>query len=175
MANEVAVKKTEAPTPWRPFMDIDRWDRDVERMMNQFFNRPLMPWWPERWVRAESAEINAPIVDVYYDKNDIVIKAELPGMEKDDVQVNLTDHLLPLKGEKKRQEKIRDADYLYSERDYGGFLRTLELPTDVQGEKVQASFKNGVLEIRLPMAEAAKTKTIKVKIEDGPTSSVGQN
>jgi HSP20 family protein len=114
-------------------------------------------------------------VDVYVDQGDIVIKAELPGMEKDDIQVQLSNHALTLKGEKKREEKIKDEDYIYSERVYGSFSRTLELPWDVQGEKVKASFKNGVLEIRLSVAETAKAKTIKVKIEEGPTTTIGQD
>ena len=150
MAKELTVKKTEAPTPWRPFIDID-----AQRMMDQFFRRPFMPWWPERWLRTEPMEVNAPNVDAYVEKNDIVIKAELPGLEKDDIQVSLSNHTLTLKGEKKREEKIKEEDYICGERAYGSFSRTLELPGDVQGEKVKASFKNGVLEIRLPVAETA--------------------
>ena len=172
---ELTVKKAEAPTPWRPFMDLDRWERDAQRMMDQFFGRPFMPWWPERWARTEPMEMNAPSVDVYVEKDDIVIKAELPGMEKDDIEVNLSNHLLTLKGEKKRDEKIKEEGYFCSERAYGSFARTLELPAEVQGEQVKASFKNGVLEIRLPVAEAAKAKTIKVEVEEGPTTSIGQN
>ncbi|HVO92362.1 MAG TPA: Hsp20/alpha crystallin family protein [Terriglobales bacterium] len=175
MAKELTVKKTETPTPWRPFTDLDRWERDAQRMMDQFFGRPFMSWWPERWLRTEPTEIGAPSVDVYVDQGDIVIKAELPGMEKDDIQVQLSNHALTLKGEKKREEKIKDEDYIYSERVYGSFSRTLELPWDVQGEKVKASFKNGVLEIRLSVAETAKAKTIKVKIEEGPTTTIGQD
>jgi len=175
MAKELTVKKTEAPTPWRPFMDLARWERDAQRMMDQFFGRPFMPWWPERRLRTEPMEVNAPSVDVYVEKDEIVIKAELPGMDKDDIQVNLSNHTLTLKGEKKREEKIKEENYFCSERACGSFSRTLELPGDVQGEKVKASFKNGVLEIRLPVAETAKAKSIKVKVEEGPTTSIGQN
>ena len=175
MARAVSLKKTQAPRAWRPSMDLDRWDSDVERIVKQFFSQPMMPWWPERWVRAEAAEANAPIVDMFYERDDIVIKAELPGMEKDDIQVNLADHLLTLHGEKRRMEKIDEDDYVCSERAYGSFSRTLELPADVQGEKVNASFKNGVLEIRLPVAEAAKAKTIKINVEGEPAKSNGQN
>lgn len=175
MAKELTVKKAEAPTPWRPFMDLDRWERDAERMMNQFFGRPFMPWWPERWLRTEPMEANAPSVDVYVEKDDIVIEAELPGMDKDDIEVNLSDHSLALKGEKKRKEKIKEDNYYCAERIYGSFSRALELPVDVHGEKVKASFTNGVLQIRLPIAETAKAKSIKVKVEDGPTKTIGQD
>lgn len=175
MAKEITVKKAEAPTPWRPFMDLDRWERDAERMMNQVFGRTMMPWWPEGWFRSEPMAVNAPIVDVYVDKDDVVIKAELPGMEKDDIEVNLSNHSLTLKGEKERKEKIKEENYYRAERTYGSFSRTLELPVDVHGEKVKASFTNGVLEIRLPIAETAKAKSIKVKVEDGPTTAIGQD
>lgn len=174
MANDVISKKAEAPTPWRPLMEIDRWERDARRMMKDFFRHPLTPWWPERWVRG-AAEIEEPAVDMYYEKEELVIKAELPGMEKEDVEVNLADHTLTFKGNKKREEKVSEDDYVCSERGFGSFSRTLELPTDVQGEKVKASFKNGVVEIRLPVTEVARPKTIKVNIEEGPIRSTGQN
>lgn len=102
MANDMLTKKAEAPTPWRPVMEIDRWERDAKRMMDNVFRRPLTPWWPDRWFNA-AAEIGEPAVDVYYDKEELVIKAELPGMDKEDVEVNLADHLLTLKGNKKRE------------------------------------------------------------------------
>jgi HSP20 family protein len=107
----------------------------------------------------------APAVDVYEEKDDIVVKAELPGMTKEDIQVDIADSHLTLKGEKKKEEKIEEEDYFACERSYGSFHRSLELPTEVQAEKVKASFKNGILEIRLPKSEEAKTKEIKVKIE----------
>jgi HSP20 family protein len=175
MAKEVIIKKTEAPTPWRPFTDFDRWERDAQRMMEQFLGRPFMPWWPERWLRSEVMEMNAPRVDVYADKDEIVIKAECPGMERGDIEVNLGNHLLTLKGEKKPDEKIKEEDYLRRECAFGNFSRTLELPANVQGDKVKASFKNGVLEIRLPVAQAAKAKTIQIKVEEGPTPTIGQD
>ena len=174
MARELTVKKAEAPTPWRPFRDFERWEKDAERMMEQFFDRTMMPWWPERWFRSEPMAENAPLVDIFVEKDDVVITAELPGMEKNDIEVNLSNHSLTLEGEKRRKEEIKDENYYRAERSYGHFSRTLELPIDVRGEQVKASFANGVLEIRLPIAEAAKAKAIKVKVEDGPTS-VGQD
>jgi HSP20 family protein len=72
---------------------------------------------------------------------------------------------MTLKGEKKKEEKTEGENYYKRERSYGAFLRSVELPTDVQADKVKASFKNGVLEVRLPKSEEAKTKTIKVKID----------
>lgn len=165
MADKAKEKETKAVTPWRPFMDLTRWERDMDRIMEDFFDRRMRPWWPERWLRREVMELEAPAVDLFEDKNDIVVKAELPGMEKENVEVKLTDHMLTIKGEKKKEEEIKEENYYRSERSYGSFIRTLELPADVHADKVKASFKNGVLEVRLPKTEEAKTKEIKVKVE----------
>jgi HSP20 family protein len=104
-------------------------------------------------------------VDVYEEKDEIVVKAELPGMDKSDIEVNISDSELTLKGEKKKEEKIEEENYFRSERSYGAFVRSVDLPTDVQADKVKAAFKNGILEVRLPKTEEAKTKEIKVKVE----------
>lgn len=165
MADKAKEKETKAVTPWRPFMDLTRWERDMDRIMEGFFDRRMRPWWPERWSRREVMELEAPAVDLFEDKNEIVIKAELPGMEKENVEVKLTDHMLTIKGEKKKEEEVKEENYYRSERSYGSFIRTLELPADVHADKVKASFKNGVLEVRLPKTEEAKTKEVKVKVE----------
>ena len=165
MADKAKEKETKAVTPWRPFMDLTRWERDMDRIMEDFFGRRMRPWWPERWSRREVMELEAPAVDLFEDKNDIVVKVELPGMEKENVEVKLTDHMLTIKGEKKKAEEVKEENYYRSERSYGSFIRTLELPADVHADKVKASFKNGILEVRLPKTEEAKTKEIKVKVE----------
>ncbi len=165
MAEKEKQREDKAVTPWRPFGDLARWEHDMERMMDEFFGRRMRPWWPERWLKAEPMEISAPALDVYEDKDDVVVKAELPGMEKNDIQVNLADHTLTIKGEKKKEQEIKQENYYRAERAYGSFLRSLELPRDVQADKVKASFKNGVLEIRLPKTEESKTREIKVKVD----------
>ena len=107
-----------------------------------------------------------PAVDIYETEgHDLVVKAELPGMEKENIEVNLSDHTLTIKGEKKKEEEIKEENYYRAERSYGGFLRTLELPKDVHADKVKASFKNGILEVRMPKTEEAKAKEVKVKVE----------
>jgi HSP20 family protein len=163
MAEKAKEKETKAVTPWRPFMDLPRWDREMERFMGDFFGR--RPWWPERWFRTEGMELTAPAVDLYEEKDDIVVKAELPGIEKDNIEVNLADHTLTIKGEKKKEEEIKEKNYYRSERSYGSFVRTLELPKDVHTDKVKATFKNGILEVRLPKTEEAKAKEVKVRVD----------
>ncbi|HXV84621.1 MAG TPA: Hsp20/alpha crystallin family protein [Candidatus Binatia bacterium] len=94
-----------------------------------------------------------------------MVKAELPGMEKDNIEVNLSDNRLPIKGEKKQEQEVKKEGYYRAERSYGSFVRTLELPKEVQADKVKAAFKNGILEIRLPKTEEAKKKETKVKVD----------
>src|SRR6185369_11800560 len=151
MTEKAKEKETKAVEPRRPFMDLSRWEREMDRMMERFFDRRTFPGWPER-----AMEIAAPAVDLYEEKDEIVVKAELPGMDKNNIEVNLSDHQLTIKGEKKKEEEVKEKNYYRTERSYGAFLRTLELPADVQGEKIKASFKNGILEVRLPKTEEAK-------------------
>jgi len=86
-------------------------------------------------------------------------------MEKDNIEVNLTNSTLTIKGEKKNKEEVKEENYYKCERSYGSFVRTLDLPKDIHAEKVKASFKNGILEIRLPKTEEAKKKEMKVKVD----------
>ena len=165
MAEKNKEKEMKAVTPWRPFMGLTHWERDMDRMMEDFFGRRVRPLWPERWSKTDEMEVKPPIVDVFEEKDDIVVKAELPGIEKDNIEVNLTDHTLTIKGEKKKEEEIKEENYYRAERSYGSFLRTLELPRDVRADQVKASFKNGILEVRIPKTEEAKAKEIKVKVE----------
>jgi len=106
-----------------------------------------------------------PAVDVYEEKDDVVIKAEIPGLSKEDINVQVTDSTLMIKGEKKRDEEIKEDDYYRCERTFGSFTRAVALPSDVKADQVKASFKNGVLEVRLPRTEEAKKKAITVKID----------
>jgi len=157
------AKKPEALVPRRASSELSPWG-DLDRMFDDFLGRRLRSFWPERWWPTPM-EITTPVVDLYEEKDDIVVKAELPGMEKDNIEVNLSDNRLTIKGEKKKEEEVKKEGYYRSERSYGSFIRTLELPSEVQTDKVKAAFKNGVLEIRLPKTEEAKKKETKVKVD----------
>lgn len=158
-------KESKALMPRGSFFELDRWERDMERMMEEFFGRGRRSWWPYRWPRGNGQEITLPAIDLYEDADDIVVKAELPGLSKDDIEVKLSDHLLTIKGEKKREQESKGERYYRSERSYGSFVRNLQLPKEVHSDKAKASFKNGVLEIRMPKTEEAKSKEIHVKVE----------
>ncbi len=95
-----------------------------------------------------------PTVDIYEEKGEIVVKAELPGMKREDISIKLIDNNLMIAGEKKTGEKVERKDYLRLERSYGSFSRTLSLPEGIDAEHVRANFRDGILEVRVPMTEA---------------------
>lgn len=158
-------KKARALVPRKVSSELRRAEGDLDRMFEDFLGRRMLPFWPERWWPAGGMKITTPAVDLYEEKNDIVVKAELPGMEKDNIEVNLSARRLTIKGEKKQEEEVKKEGYYRSERSYGSFVRTLELPREVQTDKVKADFKNGILIIRLPKTEEAKKKETKVKVD----------
>ena len=140
---------------------------EMERRIEEFFRRPFSlfgPSWLPRLKMPEFEEIS-PTVDIFEEGHDIVMKAELPGMKKEDIEVNITDDIITLSGEKKKEEKIEKKNYHRLERSYGSFVRSFRLPTEVQTEQVKAQFKDGILEIRVPKTEEAKKKEKKVQIE----------
>jgi HSP20 family protein len=137
----------------------------MERMFDDFFERRLSPFRGLRGWPMRGGAFSDPALDVYEEKNEIVAKVELPGLEKDDVEVNVTDQALTIRGEKKKEEEIKEENYYRSERSYGSFSRTIDLPKDLDVDKAKASFKNGLLEIRIPKSEAAKTKQTSIRID----------
>ena len=140
---------------------------EMEKRFEEFFRRPfsmLGPSWFPAIRMPEIGEVSAK-VDIFEEGNDVVVKAELPGMKKEDLDVNLTDDTITVSGEKKKEEKIEKKDYYRVERSYGSFTRSFRLPKEVQSDKAKASFKDGVLEIRVPKTEEAMKKEKKVTIE----------
>jgi|SRR5579863_188955 len=116
-------------------------EREVGRFIEEFF-RPFGRGIGQPLRILE--DVRVPAVEVYEEKDDVVIKAELPGMNKQDIQVNLSDHHLILRGEKKEEEQLKDKGFYYSERTFGAFERSIEIPRDVQADKARATFKDGI-------------------------------
>ncbi|MDR4483747.1 MAG: Hsp20/alpha crystallin family protein [Nitrospirales bacterium] len=106
-----------------------------------------------------------PAVDWYEGKKEVVLKAEVPGLSKENLKIDLTDSMLTISGEKKKEEEIKEEDYTYSERAYGSFSKSLQWPCAVKDDKVKATFKDGILEVRLPKTEDAQKRHVSVKIE----------
>ena len=103
-------------------------------------------------------------VDVVDEKESFLVKADLPGLSKDDVSVAIQDNFLTIKGERKHEIEKKDSNFYHQERVHGQFVRTIELPTRVDAGKILATFKDGVLQVTLPKSEEAKPKEIKVNV-----------
>jgi HSP20 family protein len=162
----MARKKSKALLKVEPRRAVSPYDAP-ERWFEDFFKRPfslMAPrWWPG--LRMPEFEEVAPSVDIFEAGDNVIVKAELPGMSKEDIHVTLTEDTLTVSGEKKKEERVEKKDYHRLERSYGSFRRSFHLPTEVQTEKAAAKFKDGVLEVKIPKTEEAKKKEKKVIIE----------
>ena len=149
-----------------PFHEMERRFQEIEKRFEDYFRRSfsLMPSWLPRLRMPEIEEIS-PSIDVLTEGDDVLVKAELPGMKKEDIDVSLTKDSITISGEKKKEEKVEKKNYHSIERSYGSFKRSFTLPSEVETEKASAKFKDGVLEIRIPKTEEAKKKEKKIVIE----------
>ena len=144
---------------------LTRWQEDIDRMERMFggFLPSRLPRLFD-WSATGLQTVTAPAVDVFEDGDDIVVKAEIPGAKKDEIEVNVTDSTLTISGQKERKEEVKEDRYYRCERSYGAFSRSVELPSEVQAGKAKASFTDGILEVRLPKTDEAKKKAVKLKI-----------
>jgi HSP20 family protein len=146
---------------WSPLRELEDMRKDIDRLFEDFFS----PGQKRRrgWLKPDIGVV-VPNIEMYDKKNEIVVKAELPGVDKDNIDLTITKDSLTLKGEVKKEEEVKEEDYYACERSYGSFTRTVAMPVEVDSEKAKASFKNGVLEIVLPKKEEAKPKEIKIEV-----------
>jgi len=140
---------------------------EMEKRFEEFFRRPFSMFGPSWLPRVKFPEMGvmSPDVDIFEDGNDVVVKAEMPGMKKENIDVNLTNDMITVSGEKKKEEKVEKKDYYRVERSYGSFTRSFRLPKEVQSDKAKATFKDGVLELRVPKTAEAISKEKKIPIE----------
>jgi HSP20 family protein len=136
----------------------------LQQRLNRLFEEAFGPL---ALLAEEPLSITAwtPSCDVYETDNEIVVKAEIPGMKKEDVKVSIEDNLLTLSGERKFEEETKRENYRRIERSYGAFTRSFTLPPSVDTKKVTAEFKDGLLEVKLPKLEAAKPKQVEIKVK----------
>jgi len=145
-------------SPWRPFRELEEW----ERRFDDLFGRPLwrLPVEERGWM---------PAVDVFEKEDRFVVKAELPGMKEEDIDVSVVGDTLSIRGEKKTE--IKEEDYYRCERSYGSFYRSIPFPSNVDANKIEASFDGGVLEVALPKSAKIKPKKIAVSAKKKATKS----
>ena len=138
---------------------------EMEHLFDDFFQRRFFaPSFFPRFKFPELTNVSTSI-DMFEDGNDLVIKAELPGIKKDEINVDFTDDIVTISGEKKTEEKTERKDYYRVERSFGSFVRKLRLPVEIQVDKTNASFKDGILEIRMPKSETKKPKSQKIAVK----------
>lgn len=146
-------------------MELIRWNPmremfNIRRQMNHWFDDAFNP------TVQNDAELSLwdwhPVVDVYDNDENIVIKAELPGIDKKDINIDVKDGVLTLKGERSYDNEVKKDKYYRRERSFGKFERTFQLPVDVNPEKISADYKDGILKINIPKPEEQKPKQITV-------------
>jgi HSP20 family protein len=140
---------------WDPFRDINV----LQDRMNRLFEDAGRGWRSEE---PAAANTWSPAVDIFEAQGEIVVKAELPGMDRKDITLNLENNVLTLKGDRRFEKETKEENYHRIERAYGGFSRSFSIPATVDEEKIRADYKDGVLKIILPKKEQAKPKQIRI-------------
>jgi HSP20 family protein len=148
---------------WTPMRELESIKRDMERMVGDFVE-PFPARHLFRWPRLSENDAYYPNVELINRDNEYLVRVELPGIDKKDLDLTITDDTLTIKGEAKRSEEVKEDDYLLSEVTYGKFSRTITVPTEVESGKARAKTSNGILEITLPKKKESKPKEIKVEV-----------
>ncbi len=157
------IQSSPVVTPTRSMSPFE----EMDRLMESFFPRQWLR--PFRWDMPSWSELGAPLemrsprVDIIDRDNDIVVKAEIPGVKKEDIDVSMTDTTVTIKGSTSHEEKQEKGNYYRCEISRGTFSRTVALPSNVDADKAKAVFSDGILELTIPKVEKAKRKSITVE------------
>lgn len=143
----------------RPFRELRGFDREADRFFRNFMGRS--PWWDE----SGELTVAEPNINVYEDDQNVVVEAQVPGLKKEDLQLNLTSNRLTLRGETKRESEKKERNYHLREMRYGSFERSIPLPSEVASEKASAELKDGLLRVTLPKSEAAKKRVRQIEVK----------
>ncbi len=143
---------------WNPMKEFLQMQERMTRLFDEIFPRvgrmeiePFGGWIPP--------------VDIYETPDKVVIEAEVPGVEKDNIKIEYSNGILTIKGERKLEKEVKEEDYHRLERAYGSFQRSFSIPSTVDPDKINAVYKNGILKIELPKQEKAKPKEIKIEVK----------
>lgn len=141
--------------PWRDRGELTSLRREIDNLFDRFFEGwPFRSAFSRQWV---------PSVDISETSKEVIVRAEIPGVDPKDIDISVRGNLLTLKGERRQEKEEEGENYHRVERSFGAFSRTLQLPADVDLEKADATYKDGILRIVLPKTEAAEVKKIEVK------------
>lgn len=140
---------------WEPAREMMTLREAMDRLFDDAFTRPLSV--RDGWSMA------SPAIDMYQTDNEVVVRASIPGIKADEVQINVTGDVLTLKGEVKQEEERKDRAWHIREQRFGSFERSVALPTSVKSDQAEAVFENGILTVTLPKADEVKPRTINIK------------
>ena len=140
---------------WDPFRDLG----SLQDRMNRLFDDAGRGW---RHEEPAATTTWSPAVDIFETEGEIVVKAELPGVDRKDITLHLENNVLTLKGERRFEKETKEENYHRIERAYGGFSRSFSIPATVDEEKIRADYRDGILKIALPKKEQAKPKQIRI-------------
>lgn len=143
-------------TKWTPLKDISTLHKEIDELFNRFFGRE--EWMPSSLFREEWY----PRIESYVKDGELVINAELPGIDPKEVDVSVVGNQLTIRGERKKKEEVKEDGYYVREIEYGSFERTIPLPEGVNPDKINARYKDGVLRISMPAPSSLAPKKIKV-------------
>lgn len=144
---------------WDPFGELMSLRQAMDRLFEESFVRPTS-------ILASLREGPVPALDIYETDDAMVVKASVPGIKPGDIDITITGDILTIKGEAKTEEEIKEENYYRQERRYGAFTRTVELPPQLQTDRAEATFEQGVLTLTIPKAEEIKPKAIKIKTKE---------
>ena len=143
-------------TRFEPFRNTSSLPETLNRLFNEAFDRTPEEGNLTAW---------APAVDIYETEQELVVKADLPDVRPEDLDIRVENNILTIRGERKFEKKVNESNYLRVERAYGSFTRSFSLANTVNSEAIKADYKNGVLSLSIPKREEAKPKQIKVNVE----------
>ncbi len=143
---------------WSPARELMTLRDQMDRLMDEFWGQP----WPRRVGWDAGSAVSFPM-DIYQTDKEYVVRATLPGVRADDLDVSIVGETLTIKATAQEEQNVRDEDWLLKETRYVAYSRSVTLPSEVQADKVDASLENGILKLRIPKAETVLPKTIKVK------------
>ncbi|MBI3246642.1 MAG: Hsp20/alpha crystallin family protein [Deltaproteobacteria bacterium] len=152
-----------ALTPWKPRQELEKLQRNMEEMFDRLSGRFFGHREEDRSLWG--GELWSPAIESRTENGNLIVKADLPGVDPKDISISISGNRLTVEGERKREEKKEEKNYVYREVEYGKFSRTITLPEGMDGDKVKANYKNGVLEITMPAPQPAESKKVQIEVQ----------
>jgi len=139
---------------WDPFGEMKRFRKEMDRVFENFFRS-------EKKLFGKRLEIRAPLTDIQETGKEVIVKAEMPGIDKKDIKIKVTDNIIEIKAEKKEEAEVKKKGFFRQERSYKGFHRAMTLPAEVVAGKTRAQYKNGILTVTMPKVKQIKKAKVK--------------